>query len=453
MLFNFLLAMEAVLANRLRAFLTGMGIFFGVAAVIAMLAIGTGAKQSILDRMKLIGTNNIVIKAVIPDDNDQAKAQKASNNNSNSGGGNGKENNKKPWSPGLTVADLDAIENVIPQVEQISPEIVLPTSLIEDGKLEKGRCIGVTNSFFELNNLSVSQGNFFHPEHLENGRPVCIIGKNIQTRFFPNEPPIGKKLKAGNSWLTIVGVLEKRNASRESLENLGIRDYNDDVYIPVTTALLRFKNRATISKKDIGGGNQFFSNNNNQKKKDDNYHQLDRMVVRVTDSKYLRAAADVTARLLKRRHHDLVDFEIEVPELLLEEQQKTQETFNFVLAAIAGISLLVGGIGIMNIMLASVMERIKEIGVRRSLGATQLDIVQQFLFEAITISLIGGIIGVILGIVSANIITSSFGIPAVVSAWSVILSFGVAASVGLVFGIFPARRAAQQDPIKALRVE
>ncbi|MFN7115691.1 MAG: ABC transporter permease [Saprospiraceae bacterium] len=449
--FNFLLAMEAVLANRLRALLTGMGILFGVAAVIAMLAIGTGAKQSILDRMKLIGTNNIVVKAVILEEDDQSKpqAQNASNNN-NTGGG--KENNKKPWSPGLTIADLEAIHTVIPHVEQISPEIVLPTSLIEDGKLEKGRCIGVTNAFFELNNLSLSQGNFFHPEHLENGRSACIIGKNIQTRFFPNESPIGKKLKAGNSWLTVVGVLEKRNASEESLQNLGIRDYNDDVYIPVTTALLRFKNRAIISKADISSGNQFFDNRN-QQKKEDNYHQLDRMVVRVTDSKYLRSAADVTARLLKRRHHDVIDFEIEVPELLLEEQQKTQETFNFVLAAIAGISLLVGGIGIMNIMLASVLERIKEIGVRRSLGAKQEDIVQQFLFEAVTISLLGGIIGVILGVVAANLITSSFDIPAVVSAWSVVLSFGVAASVGLVFGIFPARRAAQQDPIKALRVE
>jgi len=248
-------------------------------------------------------------------------------------------------------------------------------------------------------------------------------------------------------WLTVIGVLEKRRASKESLENLGIRDYNDDVYVPVTTALLRFKNRAVITKADISGGWD------DEEKKEENYHQLDRAVVRVKDSDELRATADVLARLLKRRHKDQVDFEIEVPELLLEEQQKTQETFNLVLAAIAGISLLVGGIGIMNIMLASVLERIKEIGVRRSLGATQRDIVEQFLFEAIFISLLGGIIGIILGVVSAEIITSSFEIPAVVSAWSIILSFGVAATVGLVFGIFPARKAARQDPIKALRVE
>lgn len=440
--FNFLLAMEAVMANRLRAFLTGLGILFGVGAVISMLAIGSGAKQSILERMKLIGTNNIVITSVIPEqnpENQEGTATGASNTNSN-------ERNKKPWSPGLTMEDLEAIETILPNVERISPEIVLSTSIIQSGKLEPGRCVGINNAFFELNNLRLSQGQFFHSEHLESGRPVCVIGKNIQTKFFPNDSPLGQKIKAGNTWLTIIGVLEKRLASRESLENLGIRDYNDDIYIPVTTALLRFKNRATITNADI----QRRGSSNNE---DKNYHQLDRMVVRVEDSKYLRASADVAARVLKRRHHDVVDFQIEVPELLLEEQQKTQETFNLVLAAIAGISLLVGGIGIMNIMLASVLERIKEIGVRRSMGAKQSDIVQQFLFEAVFISLLGGVLGVIGGVIAANVITASFEIPAVVSAWSVILSFGVAATVGLIFGIFPARKAARQDPIKALRVE
>ncbi len=446
--FNFLLAMEAVFANRLRAFLTGLGILFGVAAVIAMLAIGSGARQSILERMKLIGTNNIVIKSVVLDEN--AELQKASGSTGSNSNAKSGERNKRPWSPGLTLEDLRAISNVLPQVENISPEIVLPVTLIHAGKLEKGRCVGVTNAFFELNRLQLSQGNFFHPLQLEGGRPICIIGKNIQTRFFPNESPIGQKIKAGNTWLTIVGVLEKRRASRESLQNMGIRDYNDDVYVPVTTALLRFKNRATVTKADLQ--RDFFFDDEAQKK-DKNYHQLDQMVVRVSDSQYLRAAADVIARLLKRRHYGVLDFEIEVPELLLEEQQKTQETFNLVLAAIAGISLLVGGIGIMNIMLASVLERIKEIGVRRSLGATQQDIIQQFLFEAVFISLLGGLLGIALGAVSAKVITTSFQIPAIVSGWSVVLSFGVAAAVGLVFGIFPARKAARQDPIKALRVE
>lgn len=159
------------------------------------------------------------------------------------------------------------------------------------------------------------------------------------------------------------------------------------------------------------------------------------------------------ARMLKRRHRDVVDYEVEVPELLLQQEQKTQDTFNMVLAAIAAISLLVGGIGIMNIMLASVLERIQEIGVRRALGARQSDIVQQFLLEAVMISLFGGMIGVLLGVLAARIIAASADIPTIIAPWSVLVSFAVAAAVGLIFGIFPARRAALQDPITALRRE
>lgn len=438
-IFNFILAMEGVFANQLRAFLTALGIIFGVGAVIAMLAIGTGAKQSILDQMKLIGTNNIVVKAVIQSDEELAEEKSSNNQNNN------KDGDKKPWSPGLTIADIKAINSILPNIDDISPEIVLPVSVIQSGKMERAKCIGVTNAFFDLNNLNLGSGNYFHQRHVDGGRPVCIIGKNIKNKFFPEEDPIGKQIKCGKAWLKIVGVLEKRDASEESLKNLGIRDYNADVYVPVTTAMLRFKNRAKITNDDIE------RNNWDDGKTDDNYHQLDKFVVRVKDSKYLRATADVMARTLKRRHHDRIDFEIEVPELLLQQQQKTQDTFNLVLAVIAGISLLVGGIGIMNIMLASVMERIKEIGVRRSLGARQNDIIQQFLFEAIFISLIGGFLGVILGVLSARAIATAAEIPTVVSWWSIVLSFGVAASVGLIFGLFPAQKAAKQDPIKALR--
>ena len=324
---------------------------------------------------------------------------------------------------------------------------MLPTNLVQSGKTRKAKVVGVSNSFFKLNNLELATGMPFHKVHMDAGKPVCIIGHNVRKRFFPESDPLGEYIKCGMTWMKIIGVLEKRTASKESLESLGIRDYNSDVYIPVKTALLRIQDRAKVTKSDIKR-NQW-----DDREAEENYHQLDKFVVRVSDSKQLNVTAEVIAKILKRRHKNLIDFEIEVPELQLAAQQKTQEIFNLVLAVIAGISLLVGGIGIMNIMLASVLERIKEIGVRRSLGATMKDIQLQFLFEAVFISLMGGLIGIALGVLSANFIANSAEIPTVVSASSVVLSFGVAAAVGLAFGFFPARKAAKQDPIKALRTD
>lgn len=439
-LFNFQLAIDGVISNTLRAILTALGIVFGVAAVIAMLAIGNGAKQSILDQMKLIGTNNIVVKSVILGEG----ADGEETANTEEGQGNGKDG-KRPWSPGLTLKDIQALQKVLPNIDQISPEIVLPTNLVQSGKTRKAKVVGVTNSFFELNNLELDDGNLFHFLHQEGGKPVCVIGQNVRKRFFPETNPLGEYIKCGTTWMKIIGVLKKRNASKESLESLGIRDYNSDVYIPVKTALLRIQDRARVTKADIK------SNQWDDDDPEDNYHQLDKFVIRVKDSKQLSVTAQVIAKILKRRHKNLLDFEVQVPELQLAAQRKTQDIFNLVLAAIAGISLLVGGIGIMNIMLASVLERIKEIGVRRSLGATMTDIQLQFLFEAIFISLMGGLIGIALGVLSANFIANSAEIPTVVSWTSIILSFGVAAAVGMTFGFFPARKASRQDPIKALR--
>lgn len=435
LLFNFQLALEGVAANRLRAFLTALGIIFGVGAVIAMLAIGTGARETILAQMRLIGANNIVIqslqKAANSDDGDDAQSS-------------GQEKNTLPWSPGLNMGDVRAINKILPGVEAISPEIVLPSTVIREGKIGKSRAIGVTNAFFELNNLDLEKGNFFHSRHLEKGDPVCIIGKDIEAKYFNDGSPIGQRIKCGQTWLRVIGIMKERIAKETQLEDLGIRDYNQDIYIPLQTALLRFKDRSYAHARDIG-------NNNGNGGAPENYHQLDRMVIRVKESDELLATSNIVARLLKRRHQTIIDYEMTVPEKLLEAQQETQDTFNKVLAFIAGISLLVGGIGIMNIMLASVLERTKEIGTRRSLGATQQDIVQQFLLEAVFISLIGGITGVLLGIGAAKFIAINYDIPTEVSLWSVVLSFGVASVIGLVFGLFPAQRAAQLDPIKALR--
>lgn len=435
-LFNFQLALEGVAANKLRAFLTALGIVFGVAAVIAMLAIGNGAKQSILEQMKLIGTNNIIVKAGREDADDEDAEAESSDQSA-------QRSDKIPWSPGLTLEDINKISSVLPGVESVSPEMIINTSAINEGKIKKAKVVGVFNDYFDLNNLGLVKGSVFHDLHHINGEAVCIIGSNIQSHFFPGGHAVGELIKCGNVWLRVIGILDNRDASDNSLSNLGIRDLNDDIYIPLQTALLRYENRAFIKSDDVG--------RRRRRSTDVNYHQIDRAIIKLEDAGSLRSAAAFVAKSLRRRHNDVLDFEVEVPELLLQQQQKTQDTFNMVLAVIAGISLLVGGIGIMNIMLASVLERIKEIGVRRSMGAFKIDIIFQFLFEAVFISLLGGISGIILGVIAAKVIANSADIPTVISAWSIILSFGVAASIGLVFGIVPARRAANQDPIKALR--
>jgi len=442
-LFNFLLAVEQVSLNRLRSILTALGIVFGVGAVIAMLAIGSGARQSILDQMKLIGTNNIVITGSIRSD-DSGQPEEGNAEGGDSEGSSQQSDTERPYSPGLTLADAQKIGELIPGVAAISPEIILNRPVIRKGKIGQARCVGITNAFFDLNQLQIGRGKVFDDLHLQRESSVCIIGKQIRNRYFNKEDPIGKKLKVGNTWLTVIGVLREKDFRKEAMASLGIRDYNNDVYVPVTTALLRFKNRALFAQNRIGRVSD-------EVEDEKNYHQIDRLTIQMADSKKLQASADIMARMLKRRHYGLVDFQIEVPELLLEQEQKTQETFNLVLAAIAGISLLVGGIGIMNIMLASVLERVKEIGIRRSLGATRNDIIQQFLFEAIFISLIGGILGVLIGVAAARLISSYADIPTVISVWSVVLSFGVASTIGLIFGLFPARKAGNQDPISALR--
>ena len=436
---NFYIAIEAVFANRLRSVLTALGIIFGVAAVIAMLAIGNGAQQEILEQIKLVGVNNIIVTPVV-----EQKEEKVAEENSDAA-------EKKKFSPGLTMLDVRAVKDIIPTVEKVSPEIILDTYLIKSGVRRSAKLVGVEPNYFDIFNFELDKGDMFSTFHLENGLPVCIIGKGIKAKFFPTEDPIGKRIKAGSQWLTIIGILKERYISESSIGKLGIRDYNMDVYTPLQTILVRYENRSLVTETMIQQDNN--GNDNSSNGGPVNYHQIDRLVVQVDETPMLNPTADVMARMLQRRHYDVVDYQVEIPELLLKQQQRTNDIFNYVLGAIAGISLLVGGIGIMNIMLASVLERIKEIGLRLSIGAKKSDIVTQFLFEAIMISISGGIIGVILGVVLAHMVSELAEIPTVISAASIILSFGVAATVGLIFGIVPARKAANQDPITSLRYE
>jgi len=442
LLLNLRLAIAGILQNKLRSFLTALGIIFGVAAVIAMLGIGTGAKQSILDQLSLIGANSIVVKAIIPDSEGSASGDEDEGNAQSPGEGS------KGYTPGLSMDDVASLYKIIPAADRISPEIVQELNVIQGKTLQRIRCIGITKDFFQVNNLEVGKGQIFHDHHYDDGLSVCIIGASVAKRLFKGEDPLGKRVKCGRTWFTVLGVLQSRRIQKSSIEELSIRDYNDDIYLPMQSFLTRIADRKRIDPQDVVTGRR-----NNRNSELENYHQIDRAVIRITEPQYVEASAELVSRILKRRHNDKIDFEIEVPELLIKQQQKTQDTLNFVLAIIAGISLLVGGIGIMNIMLASVLERIKEIGIRRSLGATKSDVVLQFICEAVAISLIGGLIGIALGVASARIIASSADIPTVITWWSIAISFVVSAAIGLTFGILPARKAANLDPITALRTD
>jgi putative ABC transport system permease protein len=449
LLANLYIAIDAVLSNKMRSLLTALGIIFGVAAVIAMLAIGNGAQKEILEQIRLVGVNNIVVKPVI--EQKEEKVEEA-------GGGE-----KKKFSPGLTLRDVKSINNTLPVVSKISPEILLETFIIKGGIRRSAKLVGVEPVYFEIFDFNLAEGRMFLDDELRNGAPVCIIGNSIKSKFFPTEDPIGKSIKVGPRWLNIVGVLGERFVSQSSIAKLGIRDFNMDVYTPLQTMLIRYENRDMVTRSQLAQSNESgqFSRGrvivaeeeDESEKAAVNYHQLDRLVLQVAETPYLQTTAEILSRLLERKHYGVVDYEIEIPELLLKQQQRTNDIFNYVLGAIAGISLLVGGIGIMNIMLASVLERIKEIGLRLSIGAKKTDITQQFLFEAVMISVSGGLIGVILGVSLAYLISYFAEIPTVISFMSIVLSFGVAATVGLVFGIAPARKAASQDPITSLRYE
>lgn len=426
-------AIEAVFANKFRSILTALGIIFGVAAVIAMMAIGKGAKQEILEQMEMVGVNNIVITPVIPEQNETTQEQEEGE----------EQENGKNFSPGLTLQDAESIEQIIPDVNRISPEVVYNTFAVKSGTRRQVKFSGVTPAFFEVFNLELFEGQMFSEYQLENGRPVCIIGPEVRARYFKKENPIGKRLKCGDIWLEVIGVIKGRDIAQSDTEKLGVSQFNNTVFVPVKTILLRYKDRSLA----LSGKRR----RNNEEEKQRNFNQLDKIIVQMNSSEKLTVSAGVIKRMLVRRHAGQEDFDIKIPELLLKQQQRTKDVFNIVLGAIASISLIVGGIGIMNIMLASVMERIREIGVRMAIGARKNDIIFQFVSEATIISITGGVIGILLGVILAKVIMEVTGILTVVSLLSILVSFGVAASVGIIFGLMPARKAAHQDPVTSLR--
>lgn len=443
------IAIESILDNKLKSVLTALGIIFGTAAVISMLAIGNGAQQEILEQIKMVGVNNIVITPTTDLTEEEG----------GSGESEEESKQKKKFSPGLTLDDVEAIKKVVPSVKRIAPEVIANSFVVQNGKRVPAKVAGVNNDYFEVYNMQLEKGTFFNNYQVDNGIPVCVIGANISAKVFSDVDPVNQYLKFGNVWLKVIGVLQKSDVQLSASENVGVNLVNDNVYIPVQTMLLRYKNRALINSKKFSGGSFFgggffisFSGSQDVTTSS-NYNQLDKIIVQVEETEQLTPTTEILSRMLLRRHQEVKDYEITVPELLLKQQQRTKDIFNIVLGAIASISLIVGGIGIMNIMYATVMERIKEIGIRLALGAKKADIIAQFLSEAILISVSGGLVGVLLGVVLSKLITKFSGILTIISPGSIIIAFGVSAMIGVIFGISPAKRAADRDPIESLRYE
>jgi putative ABC transport system permease protein len=404
-----------IFLHKLRSFLTALGIIFGVASVIAMLAIGQGASYEAMEQIKALGSDNVIVRSVKPP---SAASQQTA----------------RLEVYGLTSNDIRRIEK-IPSIGSLVSTWESRRHIWHLSRSISGRVVGTQPDYFEIMNLAVREGSIFNELDYETRRTAVVIGASIKNALFPLENPLGKQIKIGGNYFTVKGVISPRSV-KEGAE-FEAEDINFDVYLPLTTSREYFGEFAAGE-----SGNRM----------DRAWVQYHRFIGRVVDTKQIVATASIIENILKTLHKNL-DYEILVPLQLLIQAEHTARIFSIVLGAIAAISLVVGGIGIMNIMLATVTERTREIGIRRAIGAKKSDIIHQFLIESIILSAMGGLIGVFLGVLIPLIITKLAAMVTIITPWSVILAFCISVAVGITFGLYPARKAANLNPIEALRYE
>lgn len=407
---NIRLAIRGLIDHKFRSFLTMLGIIFGVASVITMLSIGEGAKRAAIAKYQDLGVNNIIIREKKLTDNELEEV-------------------RAKFSQGLSIQDASVIKEIVPGVIRTASQAEINTEVKYADKSSKSTIIGITPDFSEMMNFTAEKGEFISNDHCNRSLKVCVLGAGVAATLFRNENPIGKLVKIEDQWLEVVGVLKSKTLFTETVGELAARDLNTDIYIPLSTFLKRFTHENLLTS------------------------EIQQITVQVTNSDALVETSQLIEAILQRHHFNNSDYNIVIPYELLRQEEKEKEIYNFLLGAIAAISLLVGGIGIMNIMLATVMERTREIGIRRAIGARKADIMSQFVSEAVAISITGGLIGVFLGVGLSLSVSAFTDVEISLKFYSVVIAFAFSVLVGIGFGYLPAKNAANLKPIDSIRYE
>jgi putative ABC transport system permease protein len=408
-----MLGLENLRAHKLRSLLTMLGMIFGVAAVVAMLSIGAGAQQEVMAFIEQLGVRNLIVEAREAPDNQTL--QKV-----------------RQLSAGLSFKDLRVIQANLENISAVSarkrftPTKMLPRPIGGDMPI----VYGVSPVYTSIGNLRMASGRFFDDAESAAASPVAVLGEAAAATLFGADDPVGRYVKVNEQWFQVIGVAGPQLTVQSDVGGLPAQDRNNLIYVPLYSSVFRLEDGQSSRKDEIDG-----------------------VYLQMRSSGDIPAAAALLRGILDVAHRGAGDFTIVSPAELLAEQRRTQRIFEMVMVAIASISLLVGGIGIMNIMLASVLERTREIGVRRAIGARQKDVVRQFLIETTIISLTGGVVGILMGVGLSQLIGVLAGWSTIVTTTSIVLAFGVSVAIGIVFGLYPAVRASRLDPVKALHYE
>jgi putative ABC transport system permease protein len=404
--------LENLASHKLRSLLTMLGMIFGVAAVVAMLSIGAGAQQKVMAFIEQLGVRNLIVEAKeARNDQELQKVRKIS--------------------PGLTLRDYQIIRQNVSDIMEATPrKRFTPTKILPKPQQDAPVVYGVEPSYLEIGHLRVTEGRFFDASDNAAAAPVCVLGAAAKDSLFGASQAVGEYIKLNEMWCHVIGIAGPQLAPESEVSGVRTEDMNNLVYAPLNSVLYRLEDSQSWLKDEIDG-----------------------MYLHLASTDTSVTNAEVVRGILNSSHHDAGDFSVIVPAELLAQQKRTEQLFNTVMVAIASISLLVGGIGIMNIMLAAILERTREIGVRRAIGARRWDIIRQFVIEATLISFAGGLLGVVVGFAMSQLIAWLAGWSTVVTISSILLAFVVSISVGLIFGIYPAVKAARLDPVEAIRYE